>query len=219
MLTVKYRKTAQAVYISHIDVLRSIIRGVRRAGLDIAYSNGFNPHAELYLSPPLPLFADSLCEYFTAASAESAEAFLEKYSHAAAPGLTPERIFRTVKNPNLAGKIFSTDYLFETDAPVSLTAVSEFLKKENIPFTARSGKEKNMRSYINSLSADGTKILLNSDALNLRPDVAAAEFETSFNVKVLSQTRTAQYVKYNDTTLDADKYLEILQSEEGKPVL
>ncbi|MDR1906561.1 MAG: TIGR03936 family radical SAM-associated protein, partial [Clostridiales bacterium] len=89
MLTIKYKKIGNSVFISHIDILRTVLRGIRRAGLNIAYSNGFNPHAELYLSPPLPLFVQSLCEYFSADTNEDASTFFEKYSLSSHPDTPP----------------------------------------------------------------------------------------------------------------------------------
>ncbi|MDR2047397.1 MAG: TIGR03936 family radical SAM-associated protein [Clostridiales bacterium] len=117
MLTVKYKKIGAAVYISHIDIYRAIYRGIRRANLNVAYSRGFNPHAELYLSPPLPLFVYGACEYFTADTDEDADVFFARYAAAAHALLPPVNVFYTVKNPNLAGKIFSADYVFEMRKP------------------------------------------------------------------------------------------------------
>ncbi|MDR3292765.1 MAG: TIGR03936 family radical SAM-associated protein, partial [Clostridiales bacterium] len=83
MITIKYKKIGNAVYVSHIDTLRTVIRSIRRAGLSISYSQGFNPHPELYLSPPLPLFVESEAEYFSVDAKESAEDFLIRYAKSA----------------------------------------------------------------------------------------------------------------------------------------
>ena len=44
MITLKYYKKDKAIYLSHIDVLRHMNRTFRRAGIDVAFSQGFNPH-------------------------------------------------------------------------------------------------------------------------------------------------------------------------------
>ncbi|NLT58106.1 MAG: DUF2344 domain-containing protein [Clostridiales bacterium] len=55
-------KQGTAVFISHLDVLRSYARGLSRAGLRVRYTEGFNPQPYLVFSPPLSLGYASLCE-------------------------------------------------------------------------------------------------------------------------------------------------------------
>ena len=43
-LLVRYAKRGKMRFASHLDVARAFERGVRRAGLPIAYSAGFTPH-------------------------------------------------------------------------------------------------------------------------------------------------------------------------------
>jgi len=52
---VRFRKGARLRFISHLDVLRSWERSIRRAGLPLAYSQGFTPHPKLAFASPLPL--------------------------------------------------------------------------------------------------------------------------------------------------------------------
>jgi radical SAM-linked protein len=42
-------------YISHLDLLRAWERLFRRAGLPVAYSQGFNPHPKITIAMPLPV--------------------------------------------------------------------------------------------------------------------------------------------------------------------
>ena len=57
-----YTKTGRAKYISHLDVNRCMQRNIKRSGLPVWYTEGFNPH--LYITFPLPisLCHQSLCE-------------------------------------------------------------------------------------------------------------------------------------------------------------
>jgi radical SAM-linked protein len=59
-------KTGRAAYMSHLDLQRTLLRGLRRAGLNPVYSSGFNPHPKLSLALPLTLGFESLCEYLEA---------------------------------------------------------------------------------------------------------------------------------------------------------
>ena len=61
---IQYSKTAAARFTSHLDVLRAISRTLRRAGLPVAFSAGFNPAPRLSFGPPLPLGLESEAEYF-----------------------------------------------------------------------------------------------------------------------------------------------------------
>lgn len=63
-LIVKYTKTGNLKYISHLDVLRFIQRAVKRAGIDAKYSEGFNPHMKTSFGFPLSLGIESIGEYF-----------------------------------------------------------------------------------------------------------------------------------------------------------
>lgn len=48
-------KTEQARYTSHLDTMRMMIRSIRRCGLPIAYTNGFNKHPILSFLLPLSM--------------------------------------------------------------------------------------------------------------------------------------------------------------------
>lgn len=48
-----YAKEGPAKYISHLDLIRVFERAARRAGLPIAFTQGFNPHPKLSFAAPL----------------------------------------------------------------------------------------------------------------------------------------------------------------------
>ena len=39
-----FEKNERVRHIGHLDIQRAVQRGLRRSGLPVAYSNGFNPH-------------------------------------------------------------------------------------------------------------------------------------------------------------------------------
>lgn len=57
-----YEKTHNAKYISHLDFVRAYNRTMRRAGLPVAFSEGFNPHPLLGFALPLSVGYTSSCE-------------------------------------------------------------------------------------------------------------------------------------------------------------
>lgn len=50
-----FEKTGLAKYISHLDLNRCMMRAVRRAGIPLWYTEGFNPHPYMNFLMPLPL--------------------------------------------------------------------------------------------------------------------------------------------------------------------
>ena len=43
-MRLRFEKTGRAIYISHLDMMRTMQRVFARAGLELKYSEGFNPH-------------------------------------------------------------------------------------------------------------------------------------------------------------------------------
>jgi len=52
-LRIAYRKAGAVRYVSHLDLMRTWERALRRAALPLAYSQGFSPHARLALGAAL----------------------------------------------------------------------------------------------------------------------------------------------------------------------
>ncbi|MFN7972251.1 MAG: TIGR03936 family radical SAM-associated protein [Acidobacteriota bacterium] len=59
---VLYRKTGDLRFLSHLDLLRTFTRAVARAGLPIAYSQGFHPMPRIAMGPALPVGTAGLAE-------------------------------------------------------------------------------------------------------------------------------------------------------------
>ncbi len=60
---IKFCKTGNLQYISHLDLQRTISRVLVRAGIPMWYTQGFNPHPKIIFGLPLSVGAESLCEY------------------------------------------------------------------------------------------------------------------------------------------------------------
>lgn len=61
-LRIRFTKTGRAVYISHLDLMRTMQRAFFRADIPLRYSEGFNPHAQIVFALPLSVGASSVCE-------------------------------------------------------------------------------------------------------------------------------------------------------------
>ena len=61
---VKYEKTGINKYIGHLDLLRYFQKAMRRAGIDMKYTEGFSPHPVLSFAAPLGLGLTTRGDYF-----------------------------------------------------------------------------------------------------------------------------------------------------------
>ena len=57
-----FSKQDKAIYLSHLDTMRTFQRAFKRAGLPVYHTQGFNPHPYISISVPLSLGFSSLCE-------------------------------------------------------------------------------------------------------------------------------------------------------------
>ncbi|MFR5875946.1 MAG: TIGR03936 family radical SAM-associated protein [Eubacterium sp.] len=61
-IRLRFSKTGQAKYISHLDTNRVFSRALARAKINLWFTEGFNPHPYMSFSLPLSLGVESLCE-------------------------------------------------------------------------------------------------------------------------------------------------------------
>ncbi len=73
-LLVRYAKRGKMRFASHLDVARAFERGVRRAGLPIAYSAGFTPHPKISYAGGAQTGVASEAEYLSLTLTSRAEA-------------------------------------------------------------------------------------------------------------------------------------------------
>lgn len=59
-----YRKEGRLKYISHLDLNRCVTRELKRSGLPVWHTLGFNPHIYVTFALPLSLGQESVCESF-----------------------------------------------------------------------------------------------------------------------------------------------------------
>ncbi len=57
-----FEKTGNAVYISHLDLMRLFQRAFKRSSLPLTHTQGFNPRPSVSIALPLSLGVESKCE-------------------------------------------------------------------------------------------------------------------------------------------------------------
>ena len=62
MARLLFEKRGNAVWISHLDLMRLFQRAFKRAGLNLKHSQGFNPRPSVSIALPLSVGVESVCE-------------------------------------------------------------------------------------------------------------------------------------------------------------
>ncbi len=61
-IRVEFKKFGGLKYISHLDLQRALLRFIKRAGIPIRYTEGFNPHPKIVFGLTLSVGMESECE-------------------------------------------------------------------------------------------------------------------------------------------------------------
>ncbi len=65
-----YSKQGQAKYFGHLELVKILLRAIRRAGIPVQFSQGFHPKPKISFEDPLPIGLESLQENFYLSVAE-----------------------------------------------------------------------------------------------------------------------------------------------------
>jgi radical SAM family uncharacterized protein/radical SAM-linked protein len=95
-LRMEFAKFGPLRYLSHLALGRAVGRLFRRAGVELAFSQGHSPHPRIHFGPPLPLGYDGDAEYldFETAGPADVPAVLAALRAASPPGLEIRQIAR-----------------------------------------------------------------------------------------------------------------------------
>lgn len=135
--TVRFRfsKVGSAKYISHLDLSRLLARAIRRTGLPVWYTQGFNPRVFMSFSLPLPLGVESTCESVDLRFVEEIDDIeaMQALNAALPPDVQLLGAYRSFSDP--AAICYST-YLFDLDVADGVDAAKKIqavLESESIP--------------------------------------------------------------------------------------
>lgn len=98
MLRLLFEKTDNAVWISHLDLMRLFQRAFKRAGLPLTHTQGFNPRPSVSIALPLSVGVESVCELldFTIDGAVfSCEEICQRLNAALVPGVRVREVYDT----------------------------------------------------------------------------------------------------------------------------
>ena len=213
MITLKYFKKEESVYLSHIDVLRHLTRSFKRAGFDVKYSSGFNPHMLVKLGVPLPLGIYSSAEYVTVDCNMDPDVFLQCYNEVCVKGMEGARAFLTEKNPNLAAKVLYADYSIRALPGNKAQEIDDLVNKRELvvayPTRRDPSEQRDIAPELCAVKCYPDSINVCISALKLRADVLCETFSREFGI----ETDVTEIWRYNQYVRDGylknvDEYLE-----------
>lgn len=161
-------------YISHLDYAGAVERAVRRAGLPVAYSEGFNPHMKLSFASALALGVTSEAEFLEVEFLHPVEpaTFLERLRPALPDGIRLVRVKRMMKKqPALMALVDLSVYemrlpLFLAQEKAVREAVEQYNAKEAVRYIRvspkKGAKEIDLKQYCRKieLQRDGQDLVL-----------------------------------------------------------
>jgi radical SAM family uncharacterized protein/radical SAM-linked protein len=156
---IRYEKTGYSRFISHLDCLRLFERALRRTGVVVAYSKGYNPRPKLSFSPALSLGYTSSAEYFDLELLGSWEADLKDRLNSVLPeGLSILEIRSIAKKvPSLQASI--TTLVYQVDLKnhrLPQSAMHDWVGQADIYITRKHNggtQSIDIRPFIESVSA------------------------------------------------------------------
>ena len=167
-LRLRFEKTGRAVYISHLDLMHTMQRVFSRAGYELKYSEGFNPHPQISIALPLSVGMASRCELMDFKLKEDADLDLlpEKLTAVMPEGLRVTECYEAERK-TAALKYLEIEGRFEYDTrplEAMCAGLRDFYNRDSIVITKKTKRgmgESDIRPAIREISFEpGTDAVL-----------------------------------------------------------
>ena len=140
-LRMRFSKTGRAIYISHLDLMRTMQRAFLRAGCALKYSEGFNPHAQISILLPLSVGCASACELMDFQLKEDVglQALPERLTAVMPEGIMVQEVYPAVTKAKLLKWLRVTGrYEYDNADPAELAPkLAEFYAQESMVITRK----------------------------------------------------------------------------------
>lgn len=205
MILMRYSKLAGAEFIPHLDTLRHLIKTVRRMGIPINYSKGFNPHMLIFMSSPIALGLKSESEYCLFDTDYCGDDFKKLFNANSLKGIRCVDFLITDKKVKIASDVTSAVY--------EITGINEFDVNEILSadsftvYDKRAEEEREVKDKIKSLYFNDGKLYaeLAFGNVMLRPDYFIEKLLKNFggshpvavkkDVRFLNGLTAKEYIK------------------------
>jgi len=140
-LRIRFCRGEEIKFISHLDIMRLWQRALNRAGIPLAYSEGFNPHPRMSLAAPLALGITSDAELMDVVLAKwaSPHSFTEAVSRQLPPGIEIIQVYNIpLTLPSLQSQVRYAEYTIELETEKGqkdiASAIARLMAKEQLPW-------------------------------------------------------------------------------------
>ena len=140
-LRIRFCRGEEVKFISHLDLMRLWQRALNRAGVPLAYSEGFNPHPRLSLAVPLALGVTSEAELMDVVLAKwvSPHSFTAAVSQQLPRGIEIRQVYNTpMTMPSLQSQVRYAEYTVELETDKSRqeveAAIASLLATKHLPW-------------------------------------------------------------------------------------
>ena len=214
MITVRIRfeKTGEAAYISLLDLQRVFHRILKRSGLPVYYTQGFNPHIYLSFACPLSLGQESLCECCEVKT-EAEDPQLDTWCDVLQPYMPRGiKVLSAQQAQNKVAEIDHASYLVTLPASAA-AALDAYNAAENamvVKKTKRGQKTLDLKQYLSHIDCEeagdniefSVKLPCGSgEALNLNPSLLM-DFLQQHGGAPIWQCRVLRTHLYNKSGVD-----------------
>ncbi len=169
---VKFKKEGSLQFISHLDLMRTVIRLMLRAEIPVAFTEGYTPHPKISFALPLSVGTESECEYldFRITADMGFSSIIGRMNAQSVPGLT---FLRASEPKHKCGEIAYAEYRIVSAEEYDAEAL--FAAPITVNKRTKSGQERevDIRPQIRSWKKEGnvlTVVLSASSAEYLNPE-------------------------------------------------
>lgn len=194
MIAFKYTKTDGAEYLSHLDLLRHIDRTLKRAGMTVKTSEGFNPHPKIFMNNPLGLGIKSVAEFCAADTVYEGD-FAAAFNRFSPKGIKCLGFKEVDKNPNYACSIDKCGYLA---SGIERFDAADILGRTSMTVTDLRGRSVDILPRIHCLEWRGEQLyfVLGCGQNNLRPDLFCNILEKEYGGSTTEIVKIASFGEY-----------------------
>ena len=140
-LRIRFCRGEEVKFISHLDLMRLWQRALNRAGVPLAYSEGFNPHPRMSLAAPLALGVTSEAELMDIVLAKwaSPHSFTSAISGQLPSGIEIRQVYNIpLTMPSLQSQVRYAEYMVELETERGQkeieSAMATLLSTEHLPW-------------------------------------------------------------------------------------
>lgn len=212
---IKFSKEDSIKFVAHLDLMRTIQRMMKRSGLPVQYSKGFNPHINMSLAQPLAVGVYSSGDYLDAAFDEELDesTIVEKLNSSAPMGI---KVFEAVKIKEEQNK-----KVFKSMAAIDAAKYTIKIKYNSVEFL-----NQDMEKLLNTQQWETIKKSKSGESkVNIRSMIKEIKYEIVDNILIihttvscgsrenLSSELLAKFIQENTREAKVDAFVDIKREE------